>query len=426
MAREKRQVEDRLQALSDEFQREDAEMAEAANYRRLWEEKSQQVVPLQDEVGRLRAEVATALERDAAAKVTSAERNKLQSTVTEQQKQLLKQLDRTQSTEQKLSVAQSDFEALKEERDLLLQEFHGVLEQVNSQGVSVQFQADHLDSENVKLREQVKLLQATLTTKETAIERIKEQLEDQTLLVQSLHAERAAEAEQTGYTGSLMNEIEHLVMAQLQNAEPADERLATPPPAPEADPATAPSTPIQEPGFKERTEERTVEIEPDGPGVTSARKGSAAAGRGSPIKNVDSPGRAGATAATSRPSMLQDRLQVYAAASANHLSGNKIITPAVAEKMDIPSLLKTASALQDLIDTRSTVLGIFCDTKIMLLIPPPAGLKPAYVRSNSMPLGWPSSYWCHTLWCRNTSRLVSRTISITMNSATALMPSHNT
>ena len=209
--------------------------------------------------------------------------------------------------------------------------------------------------QNIKLREEVRRLQATLASKEAAVERYKSQLDDQTLLVQSLHAERTASGEQSGYTGSLMNEIELMMMTQIGDdsgngggeaeAEGGIDAVGGEPPSP------AKAAPQLSSG-----------------GEDSANAGSPFPNTSAtPTKAERVPSEPAENMPTSQPSspsrqqkghayILQDRLQVYAAASANHLSGRKVITPQMAAEMDIPSLQKTAAALQDLIDTRSSRL----------------------------------------------------------------------
>lgn len=209
--------------------------------------------------------------------------------------------------------------------------------------------------QNIKLREEVRRLQATLASKEAAVERYKSQLDDQTLLVQSLHAERTASGEQSGYTGSLMNEIELMMMTQIGDdsgngggeaeAEGGIDAVGGEPPSP------AKAAPQLSSG-----------------GEDSANAGSPFPNTSAtPTKAERVPNEPAENMPTSQPSspsrqqkghayILQDRLQVYAAASANHLSGRKVITPQMAAEMDIPSLQKTAAALQDLIDTRSSRL----------------------------------------------------------------------
>ena len=231
-----------------------------------------------------------------------------------------------------------------------------MLEQVKDQGVSVQFQAQESSAENIKLREEVRGLKATLTSKEAAVERYRAQLDDQTLLVQSLHAERTASGEQSGYTGSLMNEIEHMMMAQI-----GDEPDGSVGGGAEAEPPPSPTAPIATP---DRATPNTSGGSGGGgggsdhfrvPSEVVAPPPSFDDAKGDTVGNQLSQ-----PASPSRPKghtyVLQDRLQVYAAASANHLSGRKVITPEMAAEMDVSSLQKTAAALQDLIDTRSSRL----------------------------------------------------------------------
>lgn len=232
---------------------------------------------------------------------------------------------------------------------------------MKDQGVSVQFEAGQLGAENLTLREELRALEATLASKEAAVERYKSQLDDQTLLVQSLHAERSANGEQTGYTGSLMNEIEHLVMAQIENNPNSSSNTD----AGNGTPAEAAGKPdVDSPSVAPKPAAPTAADDADGDAdggnpfpATSAASGAGPSEQGEnagklPVSAPSSPLRK--TQDTS--AIMQDRLQVYAAASAHHLSGRKVITPDMAAEMDIPSLLKTAAALQDLIDTRSSRL----------------------------------------------------------------------
>lgn len=126
----KRKVEQRLQELSEEFGQQDAELNAAASYRRLCDERQQQINEMQLESAKLRDEIAGLLASEQAAKAVVAERNRLRTTVDSQKQQLLDQLEKQRSVEASHSSSVRDFELIQEERDSLLQEFHCVLEQV--------------------------------------------------------------------------------------------------------------------------------------------------------------------------------------------------------------------------------------------------------------------------------------------------------
>ena len=110
----KRKVEERLQALTDEFGQQDAELNAAASYRRLCDERQNQIVEIELESARLREEIAGLLSSEQAAKATLADRNKLRTTVGAQKQQMLEQLEKQQTTEVALAVSIRDFELIQE------------------------------------------------------------------------------------------------------------------------------------------------------------------------------------------------------------------------------------------------------------------------------------------------------------------------
>jgi hypothetical protein len=372
----KREVEHRLQALTEEFHTQEMELTAAASQRRQHEDRAHQVEVLAQDVVRLQGELAAAAEANAAAQLAVGERNRMRSKSETQNKQMLEQLERVHALEQALEESQQALDDLQEERDILMAEFGQMVDSLKSQGVSVQFEAGQLSEENKELRVHVRGLEASLASKEAAVARLKTQLDDQTLLVQSMHADRSAastgEDGQPSFGGSLMNEIEHMVMAQIQATDAfssEDEETAEPTPEPALAPAPAPA-PAKPMVLVPAAELAALMTEPIAgtppPQLRSSsmspvrRAGRRGAGASADIGAAGSPSVS--RTLSRRPSIsgskrsVQDRLQVYAAMSASHLAGRKIITSKMAMDMDMPTLRRTAAALQDLIDTRSTRL----------------------------------------------------------------------
>lgn len=351
----KRVLENRIAALTDDFALQETELLEVAAVRRLCEDRQNQISELQSTIAGLKAELDAAADAAGSARKAELERKRLRDRTVEQQAQMLEQLGKIHGLERELSDARADFDELQSERDGLLQEFTGVLNQLKNQGVSVEFKAGQLDQENKELREKTRELVAALELKESALGRLKSALDDQVLLVQSMTAERSrpaggSEGPATKFHGSLMNEIENLVKEQM-HADELENNTAENDGNTGDDPAVPPGLGPQPKMLLKIESGLAVSMaSPIGKAAKPIHKSPL------PPASPTSPARPDMPDPGSAKVSLNERLQVYAAASATHMAGRKIITPSMALGMDVVALRRTAAALQDLIDTRSTRL----------------------------------------------------------------------
>ena len=175
----KRQAEERLSSMADEFAKQESELISSAKYQRQCEERAQQVQVLELELGRLRHDAVAVSDMQKQLRVAEVERNRLRSLLDRGEQQRLDLMDRANNLELELEAARNDLVVLQEERDALFTEFNGLLEQLKRQGVSVRFKAGQLDLENKQLRERVRELEASLSRKEQSILGIRSELDDQ-------------------------------------------------------------------------------------------------------------------------------------------------------------------------------------------------------------------------------------------------------
>eukprot|EP00039_Didymoeca_costata_P015070 m.251314 g.251314 ORF g.251314 m.251314 type:complete len:612 (+) comp16148_c0_seq6:222-2057(+) len=361
-----RELQKRFAMLSDEMQRQESELASSLGYKRMAEERLQQIEVLKKEVKTLQSDTLALNDLEAKVRAKDGEIRRLNSKVETQNAQMLEQLEKVHSLETQLGQSSAKVEDLQEERDNLLQEFSGLVDQLKRKGVSVQFKAGQLAQENQELRASLKEMEETLAMKNSSITRLRSQLEDQTLIVNGLQAERMSQ-EAAPFKASLMDEIEHLMMNQGRD-NTDNESVTSEATHSVSDMDSKAQQEIEEsPPKSTNTESNGKKMVLQPAAELTAIMATPIVDRGSTPKLADTPTPNKIARPTSKgPSRphgtrnkshaLHDRLKVYAAASASHLTGRQIVTRQTAMEMSTQALRRTAAALQDLVDAKSTQL----------------------------------------------------------------------
>eukprot|EP00051_Salpingoeca_urceolata_P030855 m.9790 g.9790 ORF g.9790 m.9790 type:complete len:720 (-) comp3595_c0_seq2:113-2272(-) len=268
--------------------------------------------------------------------------------------------------EQERSAATDAAEALKREKDVLMQDFSSVHRELDDDRLKVAGQADlaeQLQADCDALQHRVVELEALLQAREQLVAEMQASLDDQTMLLQSLRTE-----ESTEFHGSIMNEIEDLVKTQLQggmggmegmmgmmgvagsNGHGITDGSTGPYGGPAQDSSTNNMTVALLQKLLPRIQETSLNAlnpsAPASPERNSLRVDTTEAA--SPDSGVGT----APMETQAKEEKLEDTLRLYVA-STQMLAGAKLVTPVQAEQMDVAGLRKLHSTMRDLVSARS-------------------------------------------------------------------------
>eukprot|EP00041_Stephanoeca_diplocostata_P038024 m.1469960 g.1469960 ORF g.1469960 m.1469960 type:complete len:736 (+) comp25143_c0_seq25:207-2414(+) len=201
--------------LTEEFARLEEELAHAASFRHLADERGAEVKRLQMEV----ASQSDDITRLSGASKTAAKADgiieRLHKTIHQQELCIAEQRDQILSLEAAREGVKATNESMLVERASLLEELATITDKLHSEGHKIQgqqAQASQLVEENSRLRERTDEFREILSIKDDVIRKLRRTVDDQTLLIQSLRLNNepgifSTPGRNSGPDGSIMSDL---------------------------------------------------------------------------------------------------------------------------------------------------------------------------------------------------------------------------
>eukprot|EP00053_Salpingoeca_punica_P017048 m.162978 g.162978 ORF g.162978 m.162978 type:complete len:749 (+) comp17103_c0_seq3:257-2503(+) len=209
--------------LSDECQRVEAELEQMDALRRKLEETVAEMTRLQEETTLAKAQLAKATESEREARLTAdtieGRMQAMLQAATEKADKLAAELEQRRTDEVERDELLWTVKKLTKERDTLLREYNGLSTELEHHGLRVKGQDEasmQLQLENTMLTEHLNELKASLKIKDESISELEAKVEEQNTTMNRLR--QRAEGAPLGCKGSIMNELEDIVMSQLRGA----------------------------------------------------------------------------------------------------------------------------------------------------------------------------------------------------------------